>query len=380
MSKRFKKVTAALLSITTMLAMSLTAFADELPTTGAGTGNILAYHVDTYVVPTSISVALNPQGYSVKLRDGSDAADKTTAQIVTLNYGLANLSTGDKKFKLTMTVNSNESGITFVDSADAATGDTALAGEYKMYLALVPATSTAPTLQNDDPFKVTDAPSATNTHNVTAANMSDVKMTGDTEHAIAFAGDGNIKAEKTFELGKATYVVKDGGSLTFTTTQEGLASEMEISAIGATGISGFTLTGAMNTKADWAKLTTKSLTFTPTYEFIDVAEEAAAAAAAAANAAPNVTTTSITYSKANGGTVTGVSLGAGDLAATAISTVQVTTSSGGYVDLDSANWAYEDGSLTFSGTWGGCSAGDTRSLKIIFDEGTEKEVSVTIAE
>ncbi len=281
MSKRFKKVTAVLLSITTMLAMSLTAFADELPTTGAGTGNILAYHVDTYVVPTSISVALNPQGYSVKLRnDGTAAADKTTNQIVTLNYGLANLSTGDKKFKFTMTVNSNESGITFVDSADAATGDTALAGEYKMYLALVPATSTAPTLQDSTAFAVTNVESGANTHNVTAANMSDVKMTGDTEHAIVFAGDGNVKAEKTFELGKATYVVKDGGTLSFTSTQASLASEMEISAIGSTGISGFTLTGAMNTKADWAKLTTKSLSFTPTYEFIDVAAEAASAAAA----------------------------------------------------------------------------------------------------
>lgn len=288
MSKKFKKVTAVLLSITTMLAMSLTAFADGDPTTTAGEANILAYHVDSYVVPTAIKVALNPQGYKVNLREGTDS----TAQIVTFNYGLANLSTGDKKFKLTLTVNSNNSGITFVDSSDAATGNTALAGEYKMYLALVPATSTVPTLQNDTAFTVENA-SDTNTHNVTAANMSDVKMTADTEHAITFTGDGNVKAEKTFELGKATYVVTDGGALTFETTQEDLDEAMEISALG--GISGFTLTGAMNTKADWATLETKSLTFTPTYEFIDVAAEAANAAAAEVATATAVSTFKTTY-------------------------------------------------------------------------------------
>jgi hypothetical protein len=81
---------------------------------------------------------------------------------------------------------------------------------------------------------------------------------------------------------------------------------MEISALG--GISGFTLTGAMNTKADWATLTTKSLTFTPTYEFIDVAAQAAQAAQAASAPSIAMTTEAITLSNMTDCTVTGLTI------------------------------------------------------------------------
>lgn len=287
LSKRIKRATAIILGATMLFAQSVSAFADA-PSTTAGTGNILAYSVDTYVVPTSLSVALNPQGYAVTLRGTGNDAVTTTNQIVSLNYGVANLSSADKIIKLSVAV-SGGSEVTFVESADAIS-DTDAAPE--MYLALQSNTGDLKTSANAA-FAV-DVKSGANEHNVTAANLTDVTMTADATTAVAFGGESTIKAEKTFELGKATYAVKDGETVDFDTTQTQLAGKMEITALG--GIKGFTITGAMNTKQDWTKLTAKTLTFTPTYEFIDAAA-AAAEAQAAANNATSATTFKTTYAE-----------------------------------------------------------------------------------
>ncbi len=181
--KGFKKVTAIVLSAAMMIGSSMTAFAAD-PTTNAGTGNILDYKVQTQVVPTSLSLAINPNGYPVNIRyakladdaeysnttkyytlesDGtykiSAIADATAfasakanlytattsnAQIVTFNYGLANESTVQRKISVKFDVVADEN-VEFVDAAAKATNEAtaddggAKVGEYKVFLQLVPA-------------------------------------------------------------------------------------------------------------------------------------------------------------------------------------------------------------------------------------------------
>jgi hypothetical protein len=185
---RFKKFTAYALSAAMMMGSSMTALAAD-PTTSAGTGNILDYKVQTQIVPTAISLAINPNGYAVNVRytavaedaeyaegtkyysKGSDGkysivtdiiasgtganwddkvaaglytATTSNSQLVTFNYGLANTSTVDRKITVSFEVSADES-ITFVDTAAKATNEAAeddggaKKGEYKIFLQLVPA-------------------------------------------------------------------------------------------------------------------------------------------------------------------------------------------------------------------------------------------------
>lgn len=259
MKKRtLTRALTAVVSASMVLATPLTAFA-EAPTTTAGTGNILAYSVEEYVVPTSISIALNPQGYEIQLRDGEEDTDKTDAQIVSLNYGVANLSTADKVINLNIAVTGGDE-VTFVDSADAISTTEAAP---EIYLAIAGSTGDV-TNADGDPFAV-DEKDGANEHNVDAAGLTDIVMAVSTEDVAVF--DETAVAEKSFELGAATYDVQDDQTVDFDDTQTTLAGKMEITAVG--DVKGFTLTGAMNTKQDWTELTAKALTFTPTYECID---------------------------------------------------------------------------------------------------------------
>ncbi len=432
LSKRIRLTTAIILGATMLFAQSITALAAD-PTTEAGTGNILAYSVDTYVVPTSLSVALNPQGYAVTLRGTGNDAVTTTNQIVSLNYGVANLSSADKIIKLSVAVTGGTE-VTFVDSADAISATDAAP---EMYLALASNTGDLKT-SADDAFEV-DVKDGANEHNVTAANLTDVIMTVDGDSAVAFSGESAIKAEKTFEVGKATYAVKDGESVGFDTTQTQLAGKMEITALG--GIKGFTITGAMNTKQDWTQLTAKSLTFTPTYEFIDAAAAAAvtqsaaafkttyaevlaltvddvegtaeelaainAAAAAfadlsaevkailaedeidaeffealaeaseaAADVAPSIATTTYDYTAGEDVEVI-VNLGGGDSAATGITSVTF-DNSGSVTSLPSTRWYYSDGKLIFDSSYTTALNGKTRAHTVTFNDSSATTVVVTL--
>lgn len=260
MKKNLRKVLAATLSTALLVGTPLTVMADA-PTTTAGTGNILAYSVEDYLVPTSLSVALNPQGYDVTVRTGETVDD----QVISLNYGVANLSSADKVLNVKLAVTGAEE-ITFVDSEEAIS---TTEGAPEMYLALVPGATL--TMQDDTAFAVDDKAGA-NDHNVDADNLTDVKMTADDTAAVTFGGETDITAEQDIELDAAVYDVQDGETVDFTTTQAELATKMEIKTLG--GIKGFTIKGAMNEKYDWTKLTAKTITLTPTYELID-AEEAA---------------------------------------------------------------------------------------------------------
>lgn len=63
-TNNIKKLTAVALSGAMILGSTVTAFAAN-PTSDAGTGNILSYSVESVIVPTSIKIALNPQGYTI---------------------------------------------------------------------------------------------------------------------------------------------------------------------------------------------------------------------------------------------------------------------------------------------------------------------------
>ena len=73
MAKKLTKVVALACSSSLMATPTMTVFADS-PATTAGTANILDYSLDTYTVPTSIKVALNPKKYTVTKKAAVAAA------------------------------------------------------------------------------------------------------------------------------------------------------------------------------------------------------------------------------------------------------------------------------------------------------------------
>ena len=183
--KSFKKVTALVLSAAMIFGSSLTAFAadtDGSTSSAAGTGQILDFKKQIQVVPTSLKVAINPNGYKVNLRynkvtgdfnagekyytesDGTYSvatdvtsdnfstkkaaglytADTSQSQIVTFNYGLANKSTVARKITVKLDVTA-DSSVDFVTTEAAATAKTtggtgtAEVGDYKIFMQLWPA-------------------------------------------------------------------------------------------------------------------------------------------------------------------------------------------------------------------------------------------------
>lgn len=351
----FSKVAALVLSATMVFGSTVTAFAtDSEPQTQPGSGNILAYVNETYVVPTSLKVALNPGGLAVNIRykktedttvstsktyytydstnskyvyvadpAGADIAtlyeaDQSTDQIVSFNYGIVNESTKDKKVKITLDVAGEAasahteeglSDITFVDSAADATAKTSPTaetgagfGELKMYLAIAPSTA-AP---KADTYAKNTAEFASGTTYYTwdGTNKKYVEATGLTEFAAntqyfvstdtigteiksselvdvdmdavaaakqtGFAAGetaGTASAEIGYKLGKAAYAPKKGEIIDWSTTQAQLEDKVELTTIG--GTAAFTITGTMNTNADWTKAKATVLTITPTYDVKD---------------------------------------------------------------------------------------------------------------
>jgi hypothetical protein len=275
--KNFKKVLAFLCSATLIVGSSVTAFATA-PTSTAGTGNIVAFSVETVTVPTSVKVSFNPQGYDIITRGTGTDAVTSDKQIVSLNYGISSMATLDKKVTVTFTATgatgtgSNE--VVFVDSLAKAqektttNTDGAAPGEYKMYLAVAPSdaavakgydTATNATTATD--FKIADDHTST----VTAALLADVDMTAATSGVQAFA---NNKAELVYKLNAAEYELKDGETFDFTTAQSAVAAKMQPSALG--DIVGFTFIGAMNPNVDWTKAKITALSIAPTYKIEDV--------------------------------------------------------------------------------------------------------------
>ena len=151
-----KKVLSVTMSVVMLGSQAMPALADTTPTTSGGTANILDYAVESVVVPTTLKIALNPNGYEITTKyveATTHAANTTyytessgtytkadpqptstnfssggpyytavtsTDQVVSLNYGVVNKSTDAKTVKVdfaaTYTAEDGKKAIEFVDS------------------------------------------------------------------------------------------------------------------------------------------------------------------------------------------------------------------------------------------------------------------------
>lgn len=271
--KKMKKVLAAALSATMIMGMSMTVAANgEItstsptnPTGGSISAPIFSYDITHVVVPTSYGVAFNPDGLEVTVSTATSPTVATTATVASKNYGIINKSSKDKLVKVGLSVSSTEprETITFVDTAAKATTD-AKKGEYKIFLEAVPADAT--------PVKVisgTTPATATATTPTTAtqpAKLAHVVMTKAAAGKVPMQlGDNEI----AFKLEAATYALKSGESLDLENLSASTSNDVQ-SKYGVTdlnvnkGVTGFTFDGAMNTNADWTKVSGQ-IQITPTY-------------------------------------------------------------------------------------------------------------------
>ena len=316
MKKKLVRFLATSLSVAMVAINPLTVFAlnpDDDPhvQNPATTGNILAYAVDEYVVPTSIQIALNPQRFTVVTRPddpltlGENEETTSNEEIISLNYGVANLSTTPKTINLEIQVEAlgNEvddlGDIQFVNDPTIITGheaDNIAAPE--IYLAVQKNNTEAPVtiyngqaggqpfavtvneyaVDNPDTVDVDETNDGVNTHNVTPANLCDVVMTANVASAENFVrvSDTTAKCEVSFgPVAAATYNVHDHQQIDMDTTQAQLiADKMEITQVG--GVQGFTITGIMNSVQDWRAANVdgiNALSFVPIYECVDYVED-----------------------------------------------------------------------------------------------------------
>lgn len=259
--KNMKKVLAAVLSTTMVMGMSITTLAanGEITSTGPTTGGsitapIFSYDITHVVVPTSYGVAFNPDGLDVTV--SATPSEATTSTVASKNYGIINKSSKDKLVKVGLSVTSTEvtESVTFVDTAAEATG--AAKGEYKIYLEVVPADATDVQVYNADGDPV---PPTTSTQ---PSALAHVQMTKATSTVPMKLGENEV----AFKLGKADYSLIDDGSLNL---EGGINNDVkdlyDVTDLDTdAGVTGFTFGGAMNSKADWTKVTGK-VEITPTY-------------------------------------------------------------------------------------------------------------------
>lgn len=434
-------------------AMPVLAATDPAGGTTGGGANILDYEVETVVVPTALKIALNPNGYDITTKyveatsfaantvyykksgttysaanpqpTSTDfatggpyyTATKVNGQVVSLNYGIANKSTGDKDVEIsfaatyTSDTDTTKKAIQFVDAEtkaqaynDSTNPNGAKAGEHKIYLAVASAsavpkantyvkttdstvdsnktyytksgsTYTKTTPADGDALKTCYEATDTIGVEITSAELSDVTMTAATAGVQAFAAGTTNKADASiaYKLGKATYALKDGDIIDFDTSQSDLATKLEMSALG--GVAGFTLTGAINADADWTKADTDSITITPTYTIKDATGTETAVGSGAYNQVtlgPTLATTAYTTDASNSPvTVTVSNLGNETIS----SVVNVATS----MDLQSNAFATVSGStVTITSKYlSYFAAGENVSIKITTSGGTNLTFTVT---
>lgn len=292
--KSMKKVLAAVLSTTMVMGMSMTVLAADgeitstsptNPATGGSiTAPIFSYDITHVVVPTSYGVAFNPDRLDITVSTATTPAVTTTSTVASKNYGIINKSSKDKLVKVGLSVSSTEpnESVTFVSSRDAATTD-AEKGEYKIYLEVVPADTTAVQIYDSGTAK---APTTT----TQPSSLAHVSMTKSTSATVPMGlGDNEV----AFKLGKATYALKKDGSLNLEggVTDNDVKDLYKVTDLDANaGVTGFTFDGAMNSNADWTKVTGK-VEITPTYtiETTDNTVEVLAGTGAMAKLGPQVT-------------------------------------------------------------------------------------------
>lgn len=448
-----KKALGVALSVAMLGSQAMAVMAaDTAPSTTGGTANILDYKVETVVVPTTLKIVLNPKGYDITTKyekattwDAGDVyytesggtytkatvADATAfgsggpyytavtsnTQVVSLNYGIANKSTGAKNVKVdfaatyTADTTDGKKAIEFVDSETKAQAYNATSnatgaktGEHKIYLAVASA-SALPTANTY--VKTTDTAvdsnktyytksganytkvaspavndigtyyEATTTigTEITAAELSDVTMTKATAGNQAFAKGTTNKADASiaYSLGAATYALKDGEKIDFDTTQAQLATKLEMSVLG--GVAGFTLTGAVNADADWTAADATAITITPTYRVTDAtgSETAVASTYNQVNLGPQLATTAYTIDDANSPiTVTVSNLGDETISTVVNATTNMNlVSSGGFASISGSSVTIASSYLSYF------TAGESTSIKITTSGGSELTFTIT---
>jgi len=444
-----KKALGAAMSLVVLGSQAMPVLASA-PTTTGGSANILDYKVETVVVPTTLKIALNPNGYVVttkyveattyaagteyyeKKADGSYSkmdpqptsfatgttyytAVTSTDQVVSLNYGIANKSTGAKNVKVdfaaTYSPVDGKNAIEFVDSATKAqvydatnNAEGAKKGEYKMYLAVASASAlptantyakttdtavdpskTYYTKSGDAYTKVTtpvvasigtyyEATAVIGTE-ITAAELSDVNMTKATVGNQAFVVGTTDKANASiaYSLGAATYALKDGEIIDFDTTQTQLAGKLEMSVLG--GVAGFTLTGSVNTDVDWTEADATAITITPTYTVTDATGSEATVGTGAYNQVtlgPSLASTSHTIDASNTAiTITVNNLGDETISAVINADVNANLVANGFATVNGA-------AVTISPTYlGYFNPGDSASIKITTSGGTDLTCTIS---
>jgi len=477
--KKFNKFMAVAMSAAMLATQGMPVFASSFIGGEEGNANLLAYDVTTVVVPTTLKVALNPFRYTVNMRytkddhaatdkpdadtvyytlsDGKysvaeldttavfpadtdyytvDAADQSTAQIVSLNYGIVNKSTKDMIVTVDIGVTQNTDNtagkkpITFVGTGEEATAvgstygtedGTAEKDSLNMFLKV----QTAKALPTANTFKKattynsstvyyerneagkysihgtdgkidTEANFKKGTYfvpdtvigtEIQAYELSDVTMEASDKGEVVFEQGQDYKAKATvgYKLSTATYAPKKGTVIDFNTTQADLKNAMELTTIG--GVTGFTLSGAMNTNTNWTMANTTALKFVPTYTISDDAanvqynNEGNAADTEPYNQAllrraPSAAATQAVL-KAGDPAVITVNLGFGDLAATGVTSFVNKTNGYDYIGTGMATYA--DGKITISGAADInylIDTTDARTFTITFDEGTTVDVTL----
>lgn len=380
-----------------------------------------------YTVSSGAYVKADPQPTPANFGTGGPyyKAVVSTDQVVSLNYGIASKSTGVKNVKVNFVVDytadttAGKKAIVFVDSeakaqAYDATNNAvgAKKGEHKIYLAVASAkvsTGSSPAVTANTYVKTAETSTSGSTKTfytkdnngvytkvitpadadlgtyyeatttigteITAAELSDVIMEKATAGNQAFTkktgATNKADASIAYKLPAATYALKEGEKIDFSTTQSQLGSKLEMSVIG--GVAGFTLTGAVNADADWTEADAAAITITPTYTITDAtgAETDVTGAYNQVTPGPSLTTTAYTINASNSPITVTVS----DLGSETISSVIAN----GNANLgDSGAATISGATVTITSAWlGSFYSGDSASIKITTSGGTELTFTVT---
>lgn len=361
-----KRISVGVMAVSLVMSSSLLAFAEETKTgTSGGTGNIEGI-VETKVFKVALPTeATNAYDY---FADPQGLIRKTNAA----KYAGATFGEGNVFFKNSDTSYSNVSNAATIVNKSSA------------------------------PLSVTVKAKATVGSDAGAANLATAKTFGDSDTSLAiYLGlidssetpvEKAITATDTTEASDAILKAvlgaapEDAYEYSYDTdaTAYKYAIKDDVSAFKFAEYS-FKITGVANEKAAW-KADTVLPTVSVTWD-VDLAGasdtvtvETPEQTPAVEPAAPSVPATA-TYSKANGVEIE-VNLGAGDLAAEGVASIQAKNAvSDALYDASSATYA--DGKITITNAqWPAAPVGSKRWVVVTFDdeESTEATIEVTIAQ
>ena len=206
---------------------------------------LIDMNITEVVMPAELSVMFNPEQIGITINGKT-----TDEQVISAGYGVLNKGTQDKIVRVNFTLedkNATQEGnkVQFVSSRE----EVANAGEgvYAIYLEAVLGKV------------ISEITKDTN-----GSILSNVEIEADASKAVPIPGKGSLE----FVLEKSTYKLKSDDSL----SGNGIANDtgmLELYAIGENSCQGFTLSGCMNTNADWTRLS-KGIGISVTYEIMDV--------------------------------------------------------------------------------------------------------------